>query len=389
MDGIAEGLTQIKTRYNDIDWLSENTARIYETITSAASQEDTASEAYDTLLLVYPYVLTAGDVKKWGKMIHDVLNTAMKQYVRQNSQVTWNTLGATYMTSGASKSPETAIAKPVRRATRRQNPRAILDAYIGLLKLQVYRQTTQFSEELIKGALDLARQVNHPQLYARLYQALAYAYAFWGSYEKAIDQGQLAYSYWMRTGNHHEAGFSAYIIAVSHRFQNQTSEALRWLELTSHHFSKTDNAKQHALVAVETGSLYLMQGRWEAAEQWYQITLDEGKRANDRYTIALAQHSLGIAQTFQDKFTQAEANLGASLAYWQELNDPRQLAHLHHTLAYLEGKRRNFEAGLQHLNTADKIAALLPESDFKAFLAGKVAELRKALQIGTLPEMKF
>ncbi|MBC7871534.1 MAG: tetratricopeptide repeat protein [Chitinophagaceae bacterium] len=380
MNSKIDWLDQMHKKYNETEWLSQNAGQIYDVIATSANNDDTASYAFDALLLVYPHILTLGDMKRWGKLIHEVLNSALKYHAKQPHSIEWNTIGQLYLTSGQSKSPETAFNKPVRRATRRQNPRAILDSYIGLFKLQVYRQSELSKPEIINSVLDLARQVNNPQLYTRLYQALAYAYHFWGEHDKAIDRGQLAYGYWTKNNNDTEAGLSAYIIAASYRALEQLDQALSWLELASSHLAKTDLVQQYFIVAAETGSIYLMWEEYPVAQQWYDIAYNEAVKLNDSLSIAYAQHCLGIAQTYLNNYEAADNNLRQSLAFWEQTRDDRQLAHIYHSIAYLEGRRGNKSKALEYLKTSENIATTLTENQARDTHSDKIARLRRAIE---------
>ncbi|GEM_PF-1766663 len=380
MTSKIDWLDQIHENYNKTEWLSQNAGQIYDVIATSVNNDDTASYAFDALLLVYPHILTLGDMKRWGKLIHEVLNTALKFHAKQPYAGEWNTIEQLYLTSGQSKSPETAFNKPVRRATRRQNPRAILDSYIGLFKLQVYRQSDLSKPEIINSVLDLARQVNNPQLYTRLYQALAYAYHFWGDHDKAIDRGQLAYNYWTKNNNDTEAGLSAYIIAASYRALEQLDQALSWMEVASGYLAKTELVQQYFIVVAETGSIYLMWEEYTVAQQWYDIAYNEALKLNDPLCIAFAQHCLGMAQTFLDQYESADDNLTKSLAFWEQTHDERQLAHIYHTIAYLEGRRGNKPKALEYLTISEKVTENLSDIPARDYHTKKINTLKRAIE---------
>lgn len=375
-------LNEIFDHYQDVDWVSRNASDLYTTINATLNDENTASQARDALLLVYPRALIHGDVKKWGKMIHDALAVSLKQVSKSIPEEGYKTINDLYMTSGQSKSPETAIAKPVRRATRRQNPRAILDSYIGIFKLQVYQQTSSFTEKAVAGALDLARLVNHPQLYARLYQALAYAYIFWGEYDRAIDRGQQAYAHWTNHGNAEEAGLTAYVIAIAHRWLGQYDEAITWLQMSSLHFSDSAYTQYKMIVEAEMGAVHLLQFQFAEAEACYQAALYEAQNLKDDYTSALLLHSTSIAQMYQEKLADAAQSLGKAYEYWQANPDPRQLSHIHHTFAYLRGLQNEREQALDHLRQAAEFSSQLPENEFRTFLETHIHTLRGYVEAG-------
>jgi tetratricopeptide (TPR) repeat protein len=270
----------------------------------------------------------------------------------------------------------------VRRATRRQNTRAILDSYIGLFKLQVFQQTSTFTQEAVAGALELARLVNHPQLYARLYQALAYAYIFWGDYAKAIDRGHQAYGYWIDNDNAEEAGLCAYVIAIAYRWSGQYDHALTWLETAASYFSAVDYQRQHVLIANEMGTLYMLGMNFVAAEQWYHIALAEALKLDDAYTAALVQQCLGAAQAYLDKYKPAEEMLQEAISYWSAQEDHRNLASAHHTLAFLYGLMRENEQAFAQLDLAVQMIANIPDNDFKNIMVEHIHQLRQTIDSG-------
>lgn len=378
-------LDEIFERYQEPDWVGDNALQLYAVISASLNDETTASQARDALLLVYPHVLTRGDVKKWGKMIHDALAVSLRQYNKTegDSPSNYKSIYELYMTSGQSKSPETAIAKPVRRATRRQNPRAILDAYIGIFKLQAYQQTSHFTQKAVDGAIDLARLVNHPQLYARLYQALAYAYLFWGEYERSLDRAFHAYQHWVDNQNAEEAGLSAYAIAIAYCSLKHYDHAVTWLETAARHFSSTEYKRQHILISGEMGTVYFLFHQFDAAVQWYQMALDEARQIQDDYSAAMIQQGLGAVLIYQDKYELAEQSLKQAYTFWDKVHEPRQIAQVYHTMAYLTGRKGDQATALHFCTQAMQTLVQIPESHYRTFMTERVEQLRKMIEDGT------
>lgn len=379
-------LRQASQHRADSHWLSQHASDVYTTISQAFKEGAAIDDAVDSLLLVYPYVLAHGDIKRWSKLLQDGVNTLERQ--RNDSFGVQGSIKSMYLTSAESKSLENALNAALRRARKRLKPATLLEVYINLFKSQVHRQTEDFNLEIVDSALKLARQVNDQEAYARLYQALAYAYYHWGEYDKALRQAEMAYESWLDLGSNHNAGLSAYIMAHS-KTQLHQNDALIWLERSAELLAKTDYKGQYAIIANETGMYYASLQNYAVAEQWFAIAVKEAESLN--YPLALEAYRLclGIMQTRLAKYKQAHANLTQALAYYEEARDEANTAHVYHSLAYLEGLQNNTSTAMKYAQQSLELHKRLPDTpriqEQRSQLNILIDALEKGIDVKTLP----
>lgn len=379
-------LRQASHHRTDSQWLSQHASEVYTTISQAFKEGDDINDAVDSLLLVYPYVLAHGDIKRWSKLLQDGVNTLAFQ--RDDSFNVQGSIKSMYLTSAESKSLESTLNAALRRARKRLKPATLLEVYINLFKSQVHRQTDDFNLEIVDSALKLARHVNDQEAYARLYQALTYAYYHWGEYDKALRQGEMAYESWLDLGSNHNAGLSAYIIAHS-KTQMRASDALAWLERSAELLAKTDYKGQYAIIANETGMYYASIQNYAVAEQWFAIAVKEAESLNYPLALEAYRHCLGIMQTRLAKYNQAHANLTQALAYYEAEGDEANTAHVYHSLAYLEGLQNNTSTAMKYAQQSLELHKRLPDTpriqEQRSQLNILIDALEKGIDVKTLP----
>lgn len=384
---IPESFLKQATQHRaDSQWLSQHAGDIYTTISQAFKDGNAIDDAVDSLLLVYPYVLPHGDIKRWSKLLQDGVNALERQ--RDESLDVRGSIKTMYFTSAESKSLENALNAALRRARKRLKPATLLEVYINLFKSQVHRQTEDFNLEIVDSALKLARQVNDQEAYARLYQALAYAYYHWGEYDKALRQAEMAYESWLDLGSNHNAGLSAYIMAHS-KTQMRASDALAWLERSAELLAKTDYKGQYAIIANETGMYYASLQNYAVAEQWFKIAVREAESLNYPPSLEAYRHCLGLTQTHLDKYKEAHANLTQALVYYEAEGDEANAAHVYHSLAYLEGRENNISQAMDYARKSFELHKRLPDTpriqEQRSQLNILIDALEKGIDVKNLP----
>lgn len=374
-------LGEAVNRRHDSGWLAHHVADVYDALVYELEQDGVPDAAAERLLLVYPYVLPHGDIKRWTKLLQDTLTNIEKKTGQARKAGSGSNLSLLYLLGGPSKPIETALNKALRRARQRLNPSVMLEAYINLFKSQVYRQTAEFNSNVIVAALDLARWVNDQDSYARLHQALAYAYNFWGNYDKAIDQAHLAFPHWEKKDDPYEAGLCAYAIAFALRSTGAFDSASEWLEKAGQLLARTEYHKQYALLAYETAGLLLYQLRYEEALQWIILGIEEAIKLGEPLTLAVLQQALAVAQTYTNRYDDAIENFARAEEFWITRGDNEaQLAHLYHARAFLEGRRGKRDVALDYLDKALALYSGLPRTHFHLETVSKINKLRTAIE---------
>lgn len=374
----------IMTHKRDAGWLNENEPMLYAYYTQVVKDGTVDSQIIDGLLQVYPYIFTYGKLKQWTKILFDILNNYNEQQTKKIEGNGHSQSVADYFAHDL-EPPEHAgrmIRAALRRARKRIDPVLMLELYVNLFKSQIYQQTDSFNEDTVYAAFDLVRQINDQEAYARLYQALSYAYNHWRDHDRALMYGQMAYDYWSRRKNKKELALSAYTIGIAYRLLGQLDEAESWLEVTADLFERTNLSNQYALIAGETGFLKMQKKSYEEAESWLTLSLKEYQNLEERnlHSEAIVYQSLGITKAELRKFDQAEIHLGEAQAYFEANDDTGYyVGQVNQAWAVLEYHRKNKKQALAYLDKAYEISKDLPE-DRKKSIFKLFGNLKQAIE---------
>lgn len=376
---------EIMTHKRDSYWLSDNEDLLYAHFAKIAKKGNIDSQVIDSLLQVYPYIFTYGKLKQWTKILLDILKHYNKEQAHSGNG-NGHSQSISEFFAYDLEPPEHAgrmIRTALRRARKRIDPVLMLELYINLFKSQIYQQNDSFNEDAVLAAFDLARQINDQEGYARLYQALSFAYNHWRNHDRALMYGQMAYDYWSGRKNKYETGLSAYAIGVAYRLLEQLDEAEPWLEITADFMSRANQPNQYALIAGETGLLKMQQKSYEEAISWLTLSLREYQKLEARnfYSEAIVFQSLGLANINNENLDQAEIHLGAALTYFKEHDQSNgyHIGQVNHSFALLEYYRKDKKQALAYLEKAYEASQNLP-LDRKEGVVKRFDNLKQAIE---------
>lgn len=318
----------------DRTWIDQNAS----TLLTAIEDKRDDKRAVDAILRICPYILERHDLKRWGKLLKDILKRSEVEVVEgEDRWQTYNT-GQAYVLSNQKPQP-----RPTKRRRYRERPdsREMLSAYLSLLILRAYRPG--FDRATLNAALDFARQVNHTYLYYKTYQALALVCTRLGEFDRALDYAQLAYAYWNAESSDPriilERALSAYALSSAYHGLGMLEQAQQWLEVAADLFSKVRYPLQYGIIARQRGLLHITMGQCEAAQQWLRLALEEFNRLDATLHIAVTQHYMGMLWACLDELDKATEHLLWAMTLFEQLGDVMQQQHVQTTLAYVEARQ--------------------------------------------------
>ena len=377
-------LIEAQQYYAEPGWLNTNSDNVIDALSKAFKSSSSPGEATNTLLLVYPQAIKGGEVKRWSKLLQDALSLQNDFDATQAKRD--DELAAQFALSEHKKEMDAEFKIAMRRARKRLKPETILEAYLDIFKSQVYHQSPEeFSKEIAKSAIELARQVNIAESYAQLYLALAYAYSGWGDFERILKYARLAYEYFSSNKRYLEAGQSAFWVAFAERSMGVNSGNMQfysiaqdWLDKSGAMFLKTSYPHQYAVIAHEKSVLFLLNRHYEQARQWAEVAL---KDAQNDYTIAITRHTLGMALSYLGQYDKASENFERSQAYLEGYNYNSQLASLMHARAYNQFLQKNIQGAISFVERGLALLEDLPKTPqhdkLRVQLEESLASLRK------------
>lgn len=372
MDTTFPLLRMVTEHYCDTPWLLDNQEDLLNTIKVTLANKDYQSQAVDALLLTFPCIIPLGNIKQWIEALRDGFDI----YLGDDDL---NSLGSIFLTNTQTSEIDEEVTIALRRVRKRVSPPLMLEAYINLLQLQVYRLVEGgIDDNVILSAIDLARLVNEQASYARLYRALSYAYVRRGYYDHSLKYAQMAYDYYIKQERPIEVAISAYALALNYRHKNELEHASHWLDIASENFSQTDYPRQFAVIAVEKGNIHMMNEDYQKAYQWLKIANQEVQLL-DPHRRATIQHSYGIAQTDLGFYEEAEDSLNLSLRYWQDINDEHQIAHVLYALAFWAYKQELYPQALDYLDQSETIYDSIENNPFNGQIRKLIHNLRQII----------
>lgn len=344
METNVNNLDQVKAHHNNPVWIKENAGAVYDLLAKSLKQENEPGEATESLLLMYPFAVTNGEVKRWSKLLQDAILARNHYDFEKMSERSSNPIQQQFMLSEAKEEIEEEFKAAMRRARKRLKPSLILEAYIDLFKSQIYHRENDFTQDMVRSAIKLARQVNLPSSYGNLYLALAFAYTSSGQHHKAIDYGRMAFDYWKTTSDSINTVRSAYIISVAYRHlgsEYDLDDADRWLARAEEMLSKNAETTLQIAILAERGNFLIYRQDYGLAVKLFARALKLSDRIGDAMRTAILQHSMGIALLWEEKYDAGREYLNDSLAYWEEQDSAPQIGHVFHSIGFLEMKRGN------------------------------------------------
>lgn len=364
-------LQEISEHYADSMWMQAHADDVLESINEALQDTVYQSQAVDTLLRAFPYIIPLGNIKRWSEVLRDAFDI----YLGEDDL---NSFGGIFLTNTQTEEIDKAISVALRRVRKRISPPLMLEAYINLFQLQVYHLTDGIDDTIILSAMDLARIVNEQASYARLNRALAYAYVRRGFYDRSMEHAKFAYAYYLKHERKIEMAISAYGIALCHRYKGNLDRASHWLDLAAENFSQTQYSRQYAVIAAEKGNLYITYEDFTEAHQWLTIANNEAQLL-DPHRRATIQHSYGIVQIHLGLFEEAEDSLNLSLRYWQDINDLHQIAHLLYAFAFWAYKQEDYAGALDYLDQSETIYSSIQNNPFNGQVTALIDNLRQEI----------
>jgi tetratricopeptide (TPR) repeat protein len=371
-------LDEINDHHDDREWLQVHIIEVYDGIRNALYKPYLLNLGVDTLVNICPFLLTTYDIKPWLMILFHAMTEMMTVHDNERLMHIWWRMGEGQLVAGNTRMASSAFTSALKRARESEALRLMMDAYINSFRVQALRCDGKFDTNMIDEAVSLSRQLNEPELEARLYHAIAVAYRSRGEAKSAFGYGQMAFACWHKLGNAHEMADVAFTLAVICRSVGLIQPALRYLDLSKDLFLKVNDLRQYALIAYEEGSLCRQLGDFEGAVQWRKIALAEFSRLEpphcQPYYSALANHALGNAYVELKQYEEGRASLRNALSLWEELDNKYEQASVWLTLGYMEGQKQNIQRANKYLNRAQNLCKKIPDMNSRRSLERLIEE---------------
>ncbi len=380
MEALRERLDELRGHFHDQKWLAAHADSLYSVLDSALNSPPQANDAIECLIAICPYMFTRSDFQRWSSLLFDALLNAQLLQDNELQMRVWAQMGEDYLLIGRHQEAQKAFRTALERAREGRTKEMMLEAYIGIIKLQSLHLDNCFDFPFIQAALALARQLGDLAYQAKLHRALALAYAHRGETRASLGHGQTALACWHKLNDKFEMAQAAFTLAVACRAANRLEQGERFLKLAASLFTQTEYALSYCLIAYEEGVLYLHRGEHEIAQQWLMIALEEAVKLDHRHYIAMCHHSLGITLIELKDYGDAEVNLRKALSGWEELKSLFYQANGYHALGYLEAQQGNLTKAHDWLNRGLALCPQIPDMPLR--------QMTEQLIVDTIAELK-
>jgi tetratricopeptide (TPR) repeat protein len=370
-------LDEIDLHHDDAQWLHHHLDLIYREVKAAVFFPPKLQLGVDLLIKIYPFLLTVGDLKPWIDVLYHALGEMLNLKDGERLLRLWGTMGHAHTHVGQAGIASGAFKNKLARAEEQQQLDAMLRAYIGLFKVQMFKQDKDFNDDMVRKAVWLSSQVNAPELQAALFQAIALAYNHRGDVVPTLSFGQMAYVGWHRLGNTYEKARTAFTLAVACHHAGLLDAAKRFLDHASDLYTQTQDARQYGLVAYEQGRLCQSRKAHEEAAAWVKLALQEFESLKppdyQLHFVAMSYHTLGQIEIDLKQYAAGRKHLKTAIPMWEKLGNDYERAVAYYSLSYLEWQDGKPELSRRYVNTSIDLCSQLPDMPFRKQLEGYIA----------------
>lgn len=215
-------LVHVKTRHKDAAWLTENEGVLLKAIYHELKRNGNHDAGISGLLYLLPQFVHSPHVKRWHKLNIKALKVAHR---RSHFDLSTNTVRAMYVFP--LQTPKSVRLRRTR--SDRITSIEVFDAYTRLWMEKFFVYPQAVTSELFTQLTYMARIVNMPYYYHKVYQILGLICNYHEDYKKALDWLLMAYPHWQAVDDVPELAITAYAMGVAYQGLGQYAQAESWL----------------------------------------------------------------------------------------------------------------------------------------------------------------
>ncbi|RMG72605.1 MAG: hypothetical protein D6711_12565 [Chloroflexi bacterium] len=243
MSDYTQLIEQIPHRRTDPAWLEENRQQAFDAAKTLLL-DNQWEPAADILIYLLPVLVKHPTFKQWGRLTEAVFKiTPFYASNGFDGETTEPYVGKFIFQK--SEAPKQLPTKTVRRKRLLTHHTQVLEMYLMLLAAKYFKHPHDLDERLVQDILEFARAINAPQINAKLYQILAYIYAYAGEGHHAIRLGELAYHYYQAKKDDLEIAQSACAVSLGYTKLNQPQTAQSWAAVAAAAFKQTQYSNKN------------------------------------------------------------------------------------------------------------------------------------------------
>ncbi|MEO8393818.1 MAG: tetratricopeptide repeat protein [Chloroflexota bacterium] len=239
---------------------------------------------------------------------------------------------------------------------------ALLQAYIRLVQLLVYKPSLRVPHALFEQALNVSKRLNDHIEKDKLYQAIALYSTHNSEFETAERYALLAYNDAEFIDDAERIVDAACTLAIVYRFQMRFQKADFYVLKAINRVQSQKPDVRFATVYYENGVYCYRHDKFELSRSYYERALAIFEEYEAVYQIAMTNHALAQNYIYLKDFAKAEALLQLARRSWQQLDNNYDWVNSIFVEGDLELKRGNRLLGIQIMRRAiDEAYSRLPD----------------------------
>ncbi len=250
---------------------------------------------------------------------------------------------------------------------------ALLQAYIRLVQLQVYKPGLRFPPALIEQALDVSKRLGDHIEKDKLYQAIALYATHNSDFETAERYALLAFNDAEFIGDAEQMVDAACTLAIVYRFQMRFQKADFYVLKAINKVASQKPDVRFATIYYENGVYCYRHDKFELSRSYYERALAIFEDYAAVYQIAMTNHALAQTYIYLKDFAKAEALIMLARRSWQQLGNHYDWISSIFVEGDLELMRGNRLLGIQIMRRAiEEAHSRLPDAYVRDLLIERI-----------------
>lgn len=341
------------TSTDDTDWLRRNSDKVYTYIRAGMSSEYHYTRSVEAVVSFIALIVTNESWNGWFDPIAEIIETitpgneSLFEAGLRAVLAEFRPLAGTY---GKLDSARPALID------------ALLQAYINLFRVVIFRHGFKLHPTLIEQATAVANRLGDHMETAKLNQTLALYYAHYGDADTAEPYAKLAFNKYEFVGDFDGALDTALTMATIYRGRQRLNRADYYIRRAVFNVPPDKRDKRIATLFYEYAAICYRNDRFELALSYYERALAIFEEYEAAYQITMTHQAMSQVYLYLGKFEQAEVLLLNARSQWEALGNRYEWVNTFFIEADLELKRGNRSLGLRMLRqTIDRAYTVLED----------------------------
>jgi tetratricopeptide (TPR) repeat protein len=252
---------------------------------------------------------------------------------------------------------------------------ALLQVYIKLIRLLIFKPDLTVPPNLFDQVLAIAQRLGDHVEKDRLYQTLALYYSHNGEFEMAERYALMAYNDAEYIDDPERIVDAACTLAIVYRVGVRMSKGDFYIRRAMSKGVSSEATLRFGTLFYENGAACYRRDRFDQSRSYYLQALAIFEECGAAYQIAMTKQALAMTAIYQGNFSEAETLLQVARSAWEQLGTDYEWVNSFFVEGDLELKRGNRTLAIQTMRKAiDMAYSRLAETPMREFLIQRIRE---------------